>query len=188
MYVDTAAPGSLEGAYTIGLAFSGGGTRGTVFAACCVDLLRRLGEIQIEQQEGRRQLDLWQEVDYVSGVSTGAIPAAAFALNASAQCPGSLAFEYWPDCFNVNLLRAGILGLARRPDRLARDMTLGMNTRPGLSALLSETFFGGSLHKVGSGLTFGDLPSRPVLFLGSTMIQDPSAELIQTRLPYRFAL
>ncbi|MCC6491263.1 MAG: hypothetical protein IT364_27485, partial [Candidatus Hydrogenedentes bacterium] len=47
-YVDTPAPGTFEEDYTIAVAFSGGGTRGVVFGAECVRLLRELGSIRVE--------------------------------------------------------------------------------------------------------------------------------------------
>jgi hypothetical protein len=188
VYADTPAPGTFEGEHLIGVAFSGGGTRGTLFAAYCLEALWELGDIVLEGPEERANLGLWDEVDYVAGVSTGAIPAAAFALNYGVDCPEPLQFSQWPACFNVNLITKALVGLGKRPDRLVRDMTVGMNTRPGLSAVIAEEFFEGTLHRVGSGLRFGDLPDRPVLLLGSTVIQDPSTEFVQTRASYRYAL
>lgn len=188
VYVDTPAPGSFEGAYTVGVAFSGGGTRGTVYAGACVKELQQLGPILVDTPDGTVSIDLLQETDYVSGVSTGAIPAAIFALNFSPDCPDQLRFDRWPECFNGNLRNRALRGLAARPYRIARDLTFGMNTRPALSSAIAVEFFQGRPYRLDGGLTFGDLPSTPILLIGAAVINDPGTAFIQSRLPYRFAL
>ncbi|MCL4695368.1 MAG: patatin-like phospholipase family protein, partial [Candidatus Hydrogenedentes bacterium] len=100
-YVNTPDPGTFEGDLVAGLAFSGGGTRGTVFGAACVRELMDLGPVVVHGPEGEVTVDLLDEIDYVSGVSTGAIPAALFALAFGESCPERMRFEHWPDCFNI---------------------------------------------------------------------------------------
>lgn len=188
VYVDVPAPGTFEGGHVIGLAFSGGGTRGMVFAAMCIEELDALGPIIVETDAGFRIISLLDEVDYVCGVSTGAIPAAAFALNYSDSCPAPLRFENWPECFNTNLVARSLKHLAKRPDRLVRDFTFDINTRPALCGAIAASFFEGATHRTASGLTFASLPEVPVVFLGAAVVADPGAALVQTRMPYRYAI
>lgn len=187
-FVDTPAPGSFEGDACVGITFSGGGTRGMVFAAACVDGLRDLGAIRLETPEGAFRISPLDEVDYVAGVSTGAIPAAAFALNASPKCPEHLRFPHWPDCFNRDMLGYGLAHLALRPDRIARDLLFEMNTRPALAGTFAALFFDGCPYGLNSGLAFADLSSTPILLLGATVINAPGAAMVQSRLPYRYTL
>jgi hypothetical protein len=188
VFVDTPAPGTFEGDFSVALAFSGGGTRGTVFAACCVKALAELGDIVVETPGGPRKISLLDEVDYVSGASTGVIPAAAFALNRGETCPDHLDFQHWPECFNRDLVSYTLTQFALRPYRILRDMTVGMNTRPALAAAVAAVFFEGSNRSLRSGLTLGDLPPTPVLFLNATVINEPGTLFVQTRLPYRYAI
>jgi len=188
VYVDTSAPGTQEGDHTIGIAFSGGGTRGTVFGAACIRELLDLGPIAVHRPDGDVEIDLVDEADYVSGVSTGAIPAALLALNYGDSCPPATRLERWPDCFNVDVQGLGLRHIPARPDLLLRDLTFGMNTRHALSGAIAAAFFEGKTNRPASGLTFGDLPAQPVLIIGATIVNDPGASFMQTRLPYRFAL
>ena len=187
-YVDAPMPGTFEGPHAIGWAFSGGGVRGMVFNAACLVELERLGDILVEVPGEVVRIDLVGEADYVSGVSTGAIPAAVFALNFGSACPPAFRFDAWPECLNQDLQRRAIDALLRRPHRLVRDMVFAINTRPCLSGVIAATFFGGRAGRLSSGLTFGDLPRAPILLIGASVISDPGAPLIQTRLPYRYAL
>jgi hypothetical protein len=188
VYVNTPTPGTFEGDYLIGLAFSGGGTRGTVFTAMCVKELMALGDLVVETRQGQRIISWLDEIDYVSGVSTGAIPAAAFVLATSPQCPPDLAFRQWPECFNRDLMGPSLKHLGYRPDLIARDLVIDFNTRAPIGGAIASVFFHGRPNRIGSGLTFGDLPSTPVLIIGATIINDPGVPFMQTRLPYRFAL
>ncbi len=188
VYVNTPEPGTFEGDYTIGIAFSGGGTRGTVFTAECIRQLMDLGPICVDTPEGVKRVDLISEADYVTGVSTGAIPAALFALQFGDVCPDPFRFEQWPECFNVNVQGYFFRHLATRPDLVLRDMIFGMNTRRALAGAIAAGFFEGKPNRAASGLTFADLPSQPVVIIGATVISDPGVALMETRLPYRFAL
>ena len=188
LYVDTPAPGTFEGGHIVGLAFSGGGTRGTVFCAVCLKEIERLGPIVVDAPDGRKEINLLDEVDYVSGVSTGAIPAAAFALRQSPHCPRQLAYNGWPDCFNVGVTAYSLKRLFIRPDRFLRDMAFDMNTRPTAAGGVAGLFFEGNPYKTGGGLAFRDLPPAPVLLIGATLVDDPGAPFVQTRMPYRYAL
>jgi hypothetical protein len=187
-YVDTPAMGSFEGDHVIGLAFSGGGTRGTVFGAACVRELMDLGPIVVSRPEGDLAIQLVDEIDYVTGVSTGAIPAALFALSYGESCPETMQRDRWPDCFNVNVTKLTVRHLLARPDLFLRDMTFELNSRYALSSAIAAAFFEGKPNHPASGLTFADLPARPVLIIGATVIHDPSVPFMQTRLPYRYAI
>ncbi|MCC6696368.1 MAG: hypothetical protein IT365_12125 [Candidatus Hydrogenedentes bacterium] len=187
-YVNTPAPGTFEGGYTVAAAFSGGGTRGVVFGAECVRLLRELGPIHIERAERSEAIDLFSELDYISGVSTGAVPAALLALSYGEHCPEAMRLEHWPDCLNANVSGVGWRHLAARPDKLVRNLAFDINTRSALAGAIAATFFEGKAGYPASGLTFGDLPQRPVLIIGATIINDPGVPLMETRLPYRYAL
>ena len=188
VYVDTPAPGTFDGEHTIGIAFSGGGTRGTVFGAACIRELLDLGPLVVHRPEGDVAIHLVDEADYVSGVSTGAIPAALLALNFGDSCPPATRLERWPDCLNVDVQGLGFRHMPERPDLFLRDLTFGMNTRHALSGAIAAAFFEGKTNRPASGLTFGDLPAQPVLIIGATIVNDPGASFMQTRLPYRFAL
>lgn len=188
VYVRTPAPGTFEGDAIIGLAFSGGGTRGTVFSVMCLQELEKLGAIVVETSSGPKRLALLDEVDYVSGVSTGVIPAAAFALTASPKCPEPLKRENWPDSLNKDVTGYALRRLALGPWRLVRTNILGLNNRRLLVGTLATQFFDGTPGRLDSGLTFGDLPERPVVLMGASIINDPGTPFIQTRLPYRYAL
>lgn len=188
VYVDTPTPGAFEGDYTIAVAFSGGGTRGVVFGAECVRLLRELGPIRIERDGASETVDPLDELDYISGVSTGAVPAALLALSYGDHIPEAMRLEHWPDCLNANVSGAGLRHLASRPDKLVRNLAFDINTRSALAGAIAATFFEGKAGYPASGLTFGDLPPRPVLIIGATIINDPGVPLMQTRLPYRYAL
>ncbi|MBN2308128.1 MAG: patatin-like phospholipase family protein [Candidatus Hydrogenedentes bacterium] len=187
-YVQTPAPGSFEGEYAVGLAFSGGGTRGTVFCAMCVDEIEQLGAILVRLPEGTRRIDPLADIDFVSGVSTGAIPAAAFVLDRGPNCPGHLRRDAWPECFNRDLVARSFKGLALHPHIFLRDLLIGMNGRPAMAGAMASAFFEGAACKPASGLTFRALPEVPLLFIGSTVINDPGTPFVQTRLPYRYAL
>lgn len=187
-YVDTPAPGTFEGDAVVAMAFSGGGTRGTVFAAMCVQRLRALGDIIVGTPEGERRLNPFDEVDYVTGASTGAVPAAAWALNHGEACPEALRFDAWPLCFNIDVQASAIDHMLMRPHILVRDFTFVLNSYSILASTLSNVFFEGHPYRPNSGLTFADLPQTPVLFLTATIINDPGAPFLQTRLPYRFTL
>lgn len=184
VYAASPDAGWFEGAHVIGLAFSGGGTRGVVFGAACVKELEGLGAVSV----GDTRIDLIAETDYVSGVSTGAVPAAVYALNFGPHCPERLRFAQWPDCFNVDVMGYGLGTLARRPDWVLRDFLLEMNTRATMSGALAALFFEGSRYRPASGLSFGHLPRTPVAILGATVINDPAAPFAQTRMAYRYAL
>lgn len=188
VYVNTPEPGTFEGDLVAGLAFSGGGTRGTVFGAACVRELMDLGPVVVHGPEGEFTVDLMDEIDYVSGVSTGAIPAALFALAFGESCPDAMRFEHWPDCFNVDVQGIGARHMAARPDLFLRDMTFGMNTRYALAGAIAAAFFEGKPNHPASGLTFADLPETPVLAIGATIVNDPGVPLMLTRLPYRYAI
>ena len=187
-YVKTKAAGSYEKDPLIGLAFSGGGSRGVLFSAACIAEFRALGALHIESDGKEWHLDLLQEVDYVSGVSTGAIPAALYVLDQGGRCPEGLGVDLWPEGLNLNPIYRGARVLPFRPDWIMRDFIFDMNTRPAFSTALAATYFEGSPFLPASGLTFGDLPPTPVLLIGSALINDPGAEFIFTRLPYRYAL
>jgi len=187
-YVDSPAPGTFEGDHVVGLAFSGGGSRGIYFSAACVKELEALGPIVVETEAGERQIDLLAETDYVSGVSTGAVTAALFALNQGDKVPEAYRLEHWPDAFNINPIAHGARHLAVRPDWLVRDFVLDMNTRPAFGGTLAALYFGGNPFDLRSGLRFADLPQRPVLLMGATVIHDPGPLMLHTRLPYRFTL
>jgi hypothetical protein len=187
-YVDARAPGTFEGAHTVGLAFSGGGTRGIIYGAACVVELARLGDIIVDASNGPVRISLLDEVDYVSGVSTGAVPAALYALNYGPRCPETFRFNRWPDTLNIDLIAYTLKSLGMRPDWVARQFVLDMNSRTAMSSAFSAVYFEGKRFRIGSGLTFGDLPRKPVLLLASTVINDPGVPFIQTRLPYRYAL
>ncbi len=187
-YVKTKAAGSYENDPLIGLAFSGGGSRGVLFSAACIAEFRAFGALHIESESKEWSMNLLQEVDYVSGVSTGAIPAALYVLDQGGQCPEGLEVDHWPEGLNLNPIIRGAKALPLRPDWVVRDFIFDMNTRPAFSAALAATYFEGSPIRPASGLTFGDLPSTPVLLIGSTIINDPGTEFIFTRLPYRYAL
>jgi hypothetical protein len=188
VYVDSPAPGTFEGEHTVGIAFSGGGTRGTVFGAACIREIIDLGPIIVHRPDGDIAIQLVDEADYVSGVSTGAIPAALLALNYGETCPPAMRLEHWPDCFNLDVQGLGLRHIPARPDLLLRDLTFGMNTRHALSGAIAAAFFEGKTNRPASGLTFRDLPSKPVLIIGATLVNDPGAPFMQTRLPYRFSL
>lgn len=177
VYVDTPDIAADPGERAIGLAFSGGGTRGILFGAACV-----------REMSARGLQPLLDEVDYVSGVSTGAVPATFFALNYGPHGPESFRFDRWPECFNVDVVRYTLGSLARRPDWVARGFTFDMNARQAMVAAMATLYFKGTRYDMRSGLTFAHLPRTPVLVLGATVIQDPAAPFVQTRLPYRYAL
>ena len=187
-YVKTKAAGSYEAEPLIGLAFSGGGSRGVLFSAACIAEFRALGPLHLKKDGESFTMDLLAEVDYVSGVSTGAIPAALFTLDQGGNCPEDLTVAGWPDNLNLNPIARGAKTLPLRPDWMLRDFLFDLNTRPVFSAALAATYFEGSPHRPASGLTFGDLPSSPVLLIGSAIINDPGANFIFTRVPYRYAL
>ena len=188
VYVDTPHPGTFEGDHTIGLAFSGGGTRGMVFGAACVMELIKQGPFAVETDQGMQTIDPVDETAYVSGVSTGAIPAALFALAHADKAPEGFGFDQWPECFNQDLTGRGVRAFLARPHRIVRDMTLDMNTRPTGAAVVAATFFDGTPYQMGSGLTFGALPATPVVLIGGTIVDDPATEFVFTRLPYRYVL
>ena len=187
-YVNTPAPGTFEGNHTVGLAFSGGGTRGTIFCGYCLNELEKLGSIIVQTDNGPTTIRVWDEVDYVSGVSTGAIPATVYALDRAGKAPEGFQLDNWPECFNRDLIVRSLKVLALRPHLIVRDMLVDMNSRPPVAGAIAAAFFEGKIGKPGSGLTFGELPATPILFLGSTVINDPGVPFEQTRLPYRYAV
>ncbi|HIJ65619.1 MAG TPA: hypothetical protein HPP77_06655, partial [Candidatus Hydrogenedentes bacterium] len=138
--------------------------------------------------DGARRIAVLDEVDYVSGASTGAIPAAAFALNRTETCPETVRFAHWPDCFNANLTGRVMRHELMRPDRILRDVVLGPNVGPAVTGAMAAAFFDGNAHCPASGLTFGDLPQTPVLLVGATVVNDPAVPFIHTRLPYRYCI
>ncbi len=188
VYVDTPAPGSFEGTHTVGMAFSGGGTRGILFCAAVAEQLRALGDLIVDAPDGPLRVNLFEELDYLSGVSTGAIPAALLALDYGGHCPPAFEIDQWPDCFNLDVCAYGLKRLAVRPDWLVRDWGVDMNTRAFVSGALAALYFEGKWFKPASGLTFGDLPRTPVLLLGAAVINDPGVPFMETRLPYRYCL
>lgn len=187
-YTQTPAPGSFEGRHTIGLAFSGGGTRGVVFGAACVAELAALGPIVAETADGPIEIDVLGEVDYVSGVSTGSVPAALFALDAGGRCPPDRRMAHWPEGLNADLNTVGFTSIALRPDWWVRDYLVDINTHAAAAGALAHLFFNGNRFRPASGLTFGDLPETPVLLIGAAVIEDPGGPFVFTRLPYRHAL
>ncbi len=188
VYVGAPEPGTFEGDEIVALAFSGGGTRGTVYGAACVRDLMDLGPIIVHRPDGNITIPLLDEVDYVSGVSTGAIPAALFALSYGDACPAPMRLEHWPDCFNVDVMGRMLRHIPARPDLFMRDLAFGMNTRYALAGTIASAFFDGKANHPASGLTFADLPERPILIVGATIISDPGVAFMETRLPYRYAL
>jgi hypothetical protein len=188
VYVDTPAPGTFEGAHTIALAFSGGGSRGILFGAACVVELQALGPIVVDTADGPQRIALLDEVDYVSGVSTGSIPAALFALDRGGTCPEALRVAHWPEALNRSVRNRGLGSLAMRPDWWVRDYFVDINTHPAAAGALAAVYFDGNRFQPGSGLRFGDLPRTPVLLLASSIVNDPGAPFVFTRLPYRHAL
>lgn len=187
-YVDTPAPGTFEEEHIVGIAFSGGGTRGILFQAACVKELKALGAIIVETPCGRRRIDILEEVDYVAGISTGAVPAALYVLDRGGRCPERFRPQYWPECLNINSHGYALKRLVLRPDWLVRDFLVDMNTRPLYTAALASLYFEGNAFRPASGLTFGDLPRTPVLLIGATIINHPGTAFIHTRLPYRYAV
>ncbi|MEA3365937.1 MAG: patatin-like phospholipase family protein, partial [Candidatus Hydrogenedentes bacterium] len=184
VYINSPAPGTFEGELAVGLAFSGGGTRGEVFGAACYRALEPLF-LQLANAEGMRELNLTVETDYIAGVSTGALPAALLALDLGGRCPPARQTSQWPGALNVNLQGRFLRRLGLRPWLIARDHLFETNSRPVSIAVLEKTFF---RNADGKDLAFGDLPSTPVLFLCSTRLANPSGPFIETRLPYRYSL
>jgi predicted acylesterase/phospholipase RssA len=187
-YVDTPAPGTFEGPYMVGLAFSGGGTRGILFTAACINEFLALPDIIVAAPGGDQRIDVVDEVDYVSGVSTGAIPAALYALDLAGRSPEHVSVRRWPDALNIGVTGMTLASVAMRPDWLLRDYLFEVNTRPAATGAIAAAYFGGNRFRAASGRTFGDLPTTPILLLGGTLLRDPTAAFVYTRLPYRFAL
>ncbi len=184
VYTDSPVPGTFEGELAVGVAFSGGGTRGQVFGAACYRALERL-YLRTSGADGVRDLSITAETDYIAGVSTGAFPAALLALDFGGQCPPDRQTTQWPEALNVNLQWRLLRRLGLRPWLVARDYLLETNSRPVSIAVFENAFFRGP---DGQGLTFGNLPSTPVLFLCSSRMGNPSGPFIQTRLAYRHYL
>ena len=184
VYADSPAPGTFEGDLVVGLAFSGGGTRGQVFGAACYRALEPLF-LQRDGADGVREYNITAETDYIAGVSTGALPAALLALDFGGQCPPDRQTGAWPEALNVNLQARFLRHLGMRPWLIARDHLIETNSRPACIAVMRKVFF---QDADGRGLVFGDLPPAPALFLCSTRLGNPSGPFIQTRLPYRYSL
>lgn len=128
----------------VGLSFSGGGSRAAVFGAAVMKELDRLG--------------LLQQVDVLSAVSGGALPAAAYALE------GYRDFDFQ----NGFLEQIGrdIQGAAAGPWFLVPQNLLRYTFR---STIPSEPVIRALDDQLFHGATFADLnPSRPLLLLNAT--------------------
>ncbi|MCC6964748.1 MAG: patatin-like phospholipase family protein [Nitrospira sp.] len=128
----------------VGLAFSGGGSRAAVFGAAVMKELDRLG--------------LLQQVDVLSAVSGGALPAAAYALE------GYRDFNFQNGF--VEQIGRDIQGAAAGPwyqvprNLLRYTFRDTIPAEPVIRALDDQLFH---------GATFADLnPSRPILLLNAT--------------------
>lgn len=128
----------------VGLAFSGGGSRAAVFGAAVMKELDRLG--------------LLQQVDVLSAVSGGALPAAAYALEGYRDLNFQNGF--------VEQIGRDIQGAAAGPwyqvprNLLRYTFKDTIPAEPVIRALDDQLFH---------GATFADLnPSRPILLLNAT--------------------
>lgn len=137
---------------TIGLSFSGGGTRAAAFA---FGVLRELGRIEIVS-DGRRSR-LIDQVDVVSSVSGGSVTAAYFALKGDA-----ILNDFQQKFLNQDVEAS--LRTSVSPTNLLRLTGGGINDSTGLQSWLDENLF----HNA----TYSDVlrRKRPALWINASDI------------------
>jgi NTE family protein len=135
-FADAPAPASNFEDTTIGLSFSGGGTRAAAFA---YGVLRELGRTEIRSEGGKSTLI--DQVDVVSGVSGGSVTAAYFALKGN----GVLAD------FRKRFLAKSVEENLRTSVSLASLMKLSseaaLNDSTGLQEWFHENLFDGATYR-----------------------------------------
>lgn len=140
------------------LALSGGGYRAT---ALSFGVLQGLHEIQIDRGDSTtpdKPGSFWEEIDFVSGISGGAITAAFFALNHRSA-----------DKF-ANLKQLALKRDAEFDIFVVRTFLYPWNWFPLLFTHFSQTHLAADFYDstLFEGKTFGALDSKPRLIIGGT--------------------
>ena len=139
---------------TIGVSFSGGGTRASAFA---FGVLRELGRTQIAGEGGRKSA-LIEQVDIVSSVSGGSITAAYFALK------GPDILQDFRKRFLMKNVEENLRTEVSLPNLVRLSNSASLNDSTGLQTWLDEHLF--------KGATFRDVFSRgrPKLLINASDI------------------
>jgi NTE family protein len=138
---------------SVGLSFSGGGTRASAFA---YGVLRELAKTQVTS-EGQSTA-LIDQVDFVSSVSGGSVTAAYFALKGKAIL-GDFEEKFLNQDVEANLRTSVSL-----PNLVRLSSSGGVNDATGLQSWLDENLF--------RNATYGDVmgPGKPVLWINAADI------------------
>jgi len=151
------------------LALSGGGSRAAYWSA---KTMLRLQTV-FHSDNPDDDLDILGEVDAISSVSGGSLPAAYYAISADAsnQSEPSRSHHEWNDATVTRLMSknyiARWIGNWFRPNNIAKFWFTGFNRTDIMAQTLANNLFYASL--LGKDLTLGDLrPSRPYLILNAT--------------------
>jgi NTE family protein len=132
--------GDADGAYYIGLAFSGGGTRASAFAYGMLEEMRAM-TARPGNPDG-----ILKDVRLVSGVSGGSVTAAYFGFF------GPAGLDRFRDIYLVKDAGRYMANSVLNPLTLVRGLSGGANGRNTFGRFLDETLF--------HGATFGELAAK----------------------------
>jgi NTE family protein len=134
---ETPAPAGNFEDTTVGVSFSGGGTRAAAFA---FGVLREMGRTQITG-EGGRKTTLIEQVDIVSSVSGGSVTAAYFALKG----PGIL--EDFRKRFLIRNVEENLRTEVSLPNLMRLSSSASLNDSTGLQTWLDENLFKAATYR-----------------------------------------
>jgi NTE family protein len=122
---------------TVGVSFSGGGTRASAFA---FGVLRELGRTQVTGEGGRKST-LIEQVDIVSSVSGGSVTAAYFALKG----PGIL--DDFRKRFLIRNVEENLRTSVSLPNLMRLSSSASLNDSTGLQTWLDENLFKAATYR-----------------------------------------